>query len=389
MLGWPLPHWTVQAHERQQRAYQRSMRENRWAPVATAGSEDWMRYRGPLFRNGTYVSDFMLFMAQACGVRTLLAPLENYRLHQQGRHSLFLRAPPLIPAQLLQDLRPWFKGNTMSLARFSCGVLSLRWLKDGITARFPGNKPELGHFIATGVAALLGLMALHPLDAVRTHVAVRYNHTYGRSQKDFVGETLLDFSLRDSWWHGLRASCVGLGVYMSTVAGVYYLYGWLLQDAQQFQFLHPSARHHKVRSHENFSALLACFLGYWAGYPFDTIRRNLMLYGGGDKSTFTAEFKFAREFFVRHRLKGLYAGAGAGLVQYSILGVLMFGLTLSVPETSIALEIPDEEVLQFDAKGRLRMPIADPLARRKEKQEFMARTGQVTTNPPVPVKMPT
>ncbi|XP_011646185.1 ADP,ATP carrier protein-like [Pogonomyrmex barbatus] len=239
----------------------------------------------------SFLIDFLAGGLSAAIAKTAVAPLERVKLllqvqhtskqirpeqHYKGMMDAFMRIPHET------GFFSFWRGNLANVIRyFPTQALNFAF-KDKFKAIFLGNVPPdafwrqfVGNLAAGGAAGATSLLFVYPLDLARTRLAV----DVGKGERrEFKGITDCIFKIFKSdgfigLYRGFNVSVQGIIIYRATYFGLYDTMRGTLSDPKSLPL------------YVNF--MIAELVTTTAGimsYPFDTVRRRMMMQSGRSKT---------------------------------------------------------------------------------------------------------
>ncbi|KAJ2297015.1 ADP/ATP carrier protein [Coemansia sp. RSA 353] len=248
--------------------------------------------------------------------KTIVAPIERVKLLLQvqassdqiavdKRYKGIMDAFKRIPAE--QGMGSFWRGNLSSVIRyFPTQVLNFAF-KDKYKTMFPryNMKTDFWKFFGAnmasgGLAGATSLMFVYPLDFARTRMAVDVG-TGSQRQFTGLGQCISSIYKKDGMgglYQGFGMSVAGIIVYRAAYFGGY-------DTLKQVVF--------GDNKNPNFFAkwLAAQFVTVVAGmivYPFDTVRRRLMMQSGRAEKQYTGTFDCFRKLYADAGMKTFFRG---------------------------------------------------------------------------------
>lgn len=264
--------------------------------------------------------------------KTLVAPIERVKLLLQTqdanpriksgevpRYTGIANCFRRVAAE--QGVASFWRGNTANVIRYFPTQAFNFAFKDTIKKQFPKYDPkkEFGRFFMTnlasgGLAGAASLLIVYPLDFARTRLAADIGK---QNAREFTGlvDCLRKVSMRGgpmALYQGFGVSVQGIIVYRGAYFGLYdTAKGVLFEDEKKASVFAKWAVAQCVTA---CSGVIS--------YPFDTVRRRLMMQSGGKERMYTgtvhawktiAANEGPRAFF-KGALSNILRGAGGALV---------------------------------------------------------------------------
>ncbi|KAJ2125923.1 ADP/ATP carrier protein [Coemansia sp. RSA 720] len=276
------------------------------------------------------ISPIMAFMANltaggvSAGVsKTIDAPIERVKLLLQTqassnqiavdkRYKGIIDAFKRIPTE--QGILSFWRGNLSSVIRyFPTQILNFA-LKDKYKTMFPqyNMKTDFWKFFGTnmasgGLAGATSLMFVYPLDFARTRMAVDVG-TGSQRQFTGLGQCISSIYKKDGMgglYQGFGMSVAGIIVYRAAYFGGY-------DTLKRVAF--------GDNKNPNFFArwLAAQSVTVAAGmivYPFDTVRRRMMMQSGRAEKLYTGSFDCFRKLYAEAGIKTFFHGNMLNIIR--------------------------------------------------------------------------
>lgn len=300
--------------------------------------------------NSDTVTNFLKDFAAggvAAGIsKTAVAPIERVKLLLQVQHASkqitkdkqykgIVDAFVRIPKE--QGITDYWRGNLANVIRyFPTQALNFAF-KDkykqiflsGVDKKKQFWRYFAGNLASGGAAGATSLCFVYPLDFARTRLAADIGKAGAEREFSGLGNCLVKIFKHDGikgLYQGFGVSVQGIIIYRASYFGLFDTCKGMLPDPKNTPFL--------------VSFVIAQIVTTVSGitsYPFDTVRRRLMMQSGrksGDimyKGTLDAWVKIAKQEGGRAFFKGAFSnvlrgtGGALVLVLYDELKVLMFG----------------------------------------------------------------
>ncbi|XP_012523085.1 ADP,ATP carrier protein-like [Monomorium pharaonis] len=238
----------------------------------------------------SFIIDFMAGGLSAAIAKTAVAPLERVKLLLQVQHTSKQIRPELqykgmidafvrIPQET--GFFSFYRGNLANVVRyFPTQALNFAF-KDKFKAFFLEGVPSeafwrqfIGNLAAGGAAGATSLLFVYPLDLARTRLAADVGKGEGREFKG-INDCILKIFKSDGFlglYRGFNVSVQGIIIYRATYFGFYDTMRGMLSDPKSTPL------------YMNF--IIAEIVTTMAGivsYPFDTVRRRMMMQSGRKK----------------------------------------------------------------------------------------------------------
>ncbi|XP_076649582.1 ADP,ATP carrier protein-like [Halictus rubicundus] len=238
-----------------------------------------------------FLVDFLAGGVSAAVSKTVVAPLERVKLllqvqatskqiRPEDRYKGMMDAFVRIPRET--GVLSFWRGNLANVIRyFPTQALNFAF-KDKFKTLFLGGVPKdafwkqfAGNLAAGGAAGATSLLFVYPLDFARTRLAADIGKADKREFKG-MGDCLLKVFKSDGLmglYRGFNVSVQGIIIYRAAYFGFYDTFRGMLPDPKNTPL------------YINF--LIAQVVTTVAGiisYPFDTVRRRMMMQSGRSKS---------------------------------------------------------------------------------------------------------
>jgi len=224
-------------------------------------------------------SDLLIGGTAACIARTCTAPLELYKIQCQNR---YLPDATLSRVWKKEGLRYFWKGNGMNCAR-----------------AFPQFGINYGTF-QCGVAGLVAMTLIYPLETIRTRLSLQLCHSH--YQNPFHVVQALTFK---ELYGGLRISLLGFGPFSAFNYMFYYNYKKFFER--------------NLASQDTVHLLAGGFSGLSAiclTYPSDLLRRRFQMQGFSKEVPQYTGIYDSMKTIARHEgIRGLYRGLGPACIR--------------------------------------------------------------------------
>ncbi|XP_018341576.1 PREDICTED: ADP,ATP carrier protein-like [Trachymyrmex septentrionalis] len=239
----------------------------------------------------SFLIDFIAGGLSAAIAKTAVAPIERVKLLLQVQHTSkqikldqqykgMIDAFVRIPKET--GFLSFYRGNLANVIRyFPTQALNFAF-KDKFKVIFLGGVPPdafwrqfIGNLAAGGAAGATSLLFVYPLDLARTRLAV----DVGKGDKrEFKGITdcIMKIFKSDGFvglYRGFNVSVQGIVIYRATYFGCYDTVRGMLSDPKSTPL------------YMNFiiAEIVTTFAGI-VSYPFDTVRRRMMMQSGRSKA---------------------------------------------------------------------------------------------------------
>lgn len=264
--------------------------------------------------------------------KTIVAPIERVKLLLQTQDANPLIASGQIPRYTgimncftrvarEQGVSSFWRGNLANVIRYFPTQAFNFAFKDNIKKQFPKYDPkkEFGRFFLTnlasgGLAGACSLLIVYPLDFARTRLAADVGKGTNREFTGLV-DCLRKVTLRGgplALYQGFGVSVQGIIVYRGAYFGLYdTAKGVLFEDEKKANVF---AKWLVAQTVTAMSGVIS--------YPFDTVRRRLMMQSGGKEKIYNGTLDAWRKIaanegtgaFFKGALSNVLRGAGGALV---------------------------------------------------------------------------
>lgn len=241
--------------------------------------------------NQSFLIDFLAGGLSAAIAKTAVAPVERVKLLLQVQHTSTQITPEqrykgILDAfiRISQDtgFLSFYRGNLANVLRyFPTQALNFAF-KDKFKAIFLGDVPPdafwrqfAGNLAAGGAAGATSLLFVYPLDFARTRLAVDVGKGEKREFKG-INDCIMKIFKSDGFlglYRGFNVSVQGIIIYRAAYFGLY--------DTTRGMLLDPKS----TPLYMNFiiAEIVTTIAGY-ISYPFDTVRRRMMMQSGRSKA---------------------------------------------------------------------------------------------------------
>ena len=244
-------------------------------------------------------SDLLIGGTAACIARTCTAPLELYKIQCQNR---YLPDATLSQVWKKEGLRYFWKGNGMNCMRafpqFGINYGTFQFAKKNIFSAIEDESSQ--NFYAGGVAGLVAMTLIYPLETIRTRLSLQLCHSHYRNPFHVV-QTLTFKEL----YGGLRISLLGFGPFSAFNYMFYYNY-------KKFFERNLASQNSVHLLAGGFSGLSAICLTY----PSDLLRRRFQMQGfSKEVPQYTGIYDSMRTIVRHEGIRGLYRGLGPACIR--------------------------------------------------------------------------
>lgn len=270
-----------------------------------------------------FVADLAAGGVSAGVSKTIVAPIERVKLLLQvqassdqiaadKRYKGIVDAFRRIPAE--QGMASFWRGNMSNVIRyFPTQALNFAF-KDKYKAMFPKYSPKTdfwkffgANMASGGMAGATSLMFVYPLDFARTRMAVDVG-TGSQRQFTGLGQCISSIYKKDGMgglYQGFGMSVAGIIVYRAAYFGGY-------DTLKQMVFGN--------NKNPNFFAswMVAQFVTVVAGlisYPFDTVRRRLMMQSGRAEKLYSGPIDCFRKLYGEAGMKVFFHGGFSNIIR--------------------------------------------------------------------------
>lgn len=297
------------------------------------GGTNWKRFAADLLAGGT-----------AGGIsKTVVAPIERVKLLLQTQDANPMIKSGQIPrytgiincfqrVAAEQGIGSFWRGNLANVIRYFPTQAFNFAFKDTIKGLFPKYDPkkQFGKFFMTnlasgGLAGACSLLIVYPLDFARTRLAADVGTGKAREFNGLV-DCLRKTAQRGgplALYQGFGVSVQGIIVYRGAYFGLYdTAKGVIFEDEKKASVL---AKWVVAQSVTAASGIIS--------YPFDTVRRRLMMQSGSKEKMYNGTLDAWRKIYVNEGAPAFFKGAlsnvlrGAGgalvLVMYDELKIMI------------------------------------------------------------------
>jgi len=281
---------------------------------------------GTSVQTGNFMLDFMMGGISAAVAKTLVAPIERVKILLQiqdahkkvesGAHKKYTGIGDCFTRVFKEEgITAFWRGNLANVIRyFPTQALNFAF-KDTYKRVFnPYNSKTqpgmffLGNLLSGGLAGATSLMFVYPLDFARTRLAADIGK--GAAERQFTG--LVDCIGKISKSDGIK------GLYQGFVISVVGIFMYRAAFFGGYDTLKKIAMTDKTGFLMKF--LYAQCVTVTAGllsYPFDTVRRRLMMQSGRGDLLYTGTLDCAIKVFKKEGFKGFYKGALSNIIRGS------------------------------------------------------------------------
>ena len=279
--------------------------------------------RRETIKHQTFVIDFTLGGVAATISKTSFAPIErvklllqtqdiikfNKALKYKGMIDCFIR---IIKEEGVISL---WRGNFSNILRYFPNQALNFALNEKFHKFFcPYNSEKnpwkflLGNLLAGGVAGTASLSFIYPLDFVRTRLAVDITKSEGHREFNGIIDCIKKIYRSDGiygLYRGYMVSSFTYFFYRAIYFGGYDSLKQMLMDETQKKSL-------KLKL---LSALIVTNVAGFVIYPFDTIRRRLMLQSGRKDVLYNGTFDCMRKMLKKEGFYAFYKGGFSNVVR--------------------------------------------------------------------------
>lgn len=203
--------------------------------------------------------DLLIGGTSACISRTLVAPLELYRIQRQNS---FIPNSTMRNVYKKEGLRYYWKGNGVNCVRafpqFAINYAIFEKSKKMNDDIFEDKK--ISNFVSGCYAGLFSMLCIYPLETTRTFLSLQTN----KNKYNGISNILKTVKMRDLY-RGSHMSLMGFGSW----SGLQYTSYYLINDYMKNDLFNIKL----------ISGGLSAMLAVTITYPSDLIRRRLQLQG--------------------------------------------------------------------------------------------------------------
>jgi solute carrier family 25 (adenine nucleotide translocator) protein 4/5/6/31 len=267
----------------------------------------------------TFVYDFILAGAAGAIGKTATAPFERVKLLLQNQQKIKVIDKPytgiidcfrrLIKTEGFFSL---WRGNVASVVRYFPNQAMNFSLKDTIKKRFNIYDPKINFWkfavancMAGGLAASISLIFCHPIDLIRTRLATDNMNISGdrkfKGSLDCVIQLYNAEGLRGVY-KGMVISIIGVFIFRATYFGAYDTLKGVIKKDTGFLVKWGAAQ----------MITVLCSVIF---YPFDTLRRRMMMQSGEMEQVYKNTIDCATKIFQEEKFMGYYKGWGTNSIR--------------------------------------------------------------------------
>eukprot|EP01089_Gocevia_fonbrunei_P012865 TRINITY_DN3150_c0_g1_i1.p1 TRINITY_DN3150_c0_g1~~TRINITY_DN3150_c0_g1_i1.p1 ORF type:complete len:323 (-),score=33.06 TRINITY_DN3150_c0_g1_i1:4-972(-) len=234
--------------------------------------------------------DYFIGGVSAGVARTAIAPIERIKLILQTQPSnLHINSEErykgikdtFTRVTKAQGVRSLWRGNMVNLVKFFPAQAMNFMFRDifkefflkGVNPKTHNSLFALGNIVSGSLAGAASLCTVYPLDLIRTRLATDVKPSLNKQDRQFRGvshcivSTLKTDGIK-GLYRGMSVSLYGIVVYRGLSFGLYDTFkGWVPKDYIGFKrvfFTWLVAQNTQIIAH-------------YLSYPFDTVRRNMMM----------------------------------------------------------------------------------------------------------------
>nr|XP_033794768.1 ADP/ATP translocase 4 [Geotrypetes seraphini] len=279
---------------------------------------------GELFDLKSFGKDLLAGGVAAAISKTTVAPIERVKLLLQVQHSSKQILPEnqykgmvdcfvRIPKE--QGFLSFWRGNLANVIRyFPTQALNFAF-KDKYKQLFMSgiNKDKefwkwfLANLASGGAAGATSLCFVYPLDFARTRLAADIGKGPAERQFSGLGDCIIKIAKLDGLrglYQGFGVSVQGIIVYRASYFGCYDTIKGMLPSAKDTPII--------------ISFFIAQFVTVFSGilsYPFDTVRRRMMMQSGEAERQYTGTIDCFVKIFQQEGLKAFFRGAFSNVLR--------------------------------------------------------------------------
>jgi len=270
-----------------------------------------------------FTTDLLAGGVSAAISKTAVAPIERVKLLLQVQASSTQITPDKqykgiidafrrIPSE--QGLVSFWRGNLSNVIRyFPTQALNFAF-KDRYKQLFPRYNPKAdfwkffaANLASGGAAGATSLLFVYPLDFARTRMAVDVG-TGKTRQFTGLGNCISTIYRKDGFrglYQGFNVSVAGIIVYRAAYFGGFdTAKSMLLKDPKKAKFWQNWAIAQVVTTGAGIIS-----------YPFDTIRRRMMMQAGRGEILYTSSFDCARKLYAKEGMNAFFRGAFSNILR--------------------------------------------------------------------------
>lgn len=258
--------------------------------------------------------------------KTLVAPIERVKLLLQTQDSNPRIKSGEIPrykgivdcfvrVSSEQGIASFWRGNMANVVRYFPTQAFNFAFKDTIKGLFPKYSPKedfLKFFAVNlasgGLAGAGSLLIVYPLDFARTRLAADVGSNKAR---EFTG--LVDCISKTASRGGMSALYQGFGVSVQGIIVYRGAYFGLYDTASQVVF-GDNAKNANVFYKWMVAQVVTTVAGI-ASYPFDTVRRRLMMQSGAKEKMYAGTLDCWRKIAANEGMNAFFKGAGSNILR--------------------------------------------------------------------------
>ena len=281
-----------------------------------------------LFQKYPVLIDWAAGGVSAAVSKTIVAPIERVKMLLQtqdsnpdiqsgkvARYTGIANCFSRVSSE--QGFTALWRGNTANVIRYFPTQAFNFAFKDTFKRMFPKYDPKrefwpffFANLASGGAAGASSLLIVYPLDFARTRLAADVGKG---NEREFTGlvNCLSTISKRTgffSLYQGFGVSVQGIIVYRGAYFGLYdSAKGALFQDEKTANFFHKWGIAQAVTAVAGF-----------ASYPFDTVRRRMMMMSGRKNQAdiqYTSTADAWRKIFQKEGMKGFFKGAWSNVIR--------------------------------------------------------------------------
>jgi solute carrier family 25 (adenine nucleotide translocator) protein 4/5/6/31 len=267
--------------------------------------------------------DFALGGASAGFSKTLIAPIERVKLLlqlQDASHTITTEKKYKGAIDCFQRIykeqgfRSYWRGNLSNVIRYFPGQAISFSMKDLIRKKFPSQKNDSylkkfsNNLFAGGAAGSIAVIVGYPLDFIRTRLAADVGAQ--KEQREFLNMRDVVSKIYKSEgitgiFRGISISVVFAFVYRACYFGIFDSTKEIMKiDMNQISFV-------RAWLLAQVSTLIAGQLAY----PFDTVRRRLMMQSGRKDALYLNSRDCFRMILKKEGVNGFYKGAVSNMFR--------------------------------------------------------------------------
>jgi len=231
--------------------------------------------------------------------RTVTAPLELYKIQRQNQ---YLKDAKISQVLRKEGIRYLWKGNMTNCLRafpqFSCNYAIFKSSKEHIFSDIQHEK--LRDFLSGGVAGVVAMGAIYPLETIRTRLSLQMNKSHYANPYQVLRKLRLS-----ELYRGLGISILGFGPFSAFNFMFYYNYAKMLENTGL-----------NSTSTKLLAGGMAGMCALSITYPTDLLRRHFQMAGfSNEVPKYKGIFDGFRTVVIADGIRGLYKGLLAAYIR--------------------------------------------------------------------------